>query len=274
MTSTSSLEPDGGTERGESVFDRVLVSVDGTEPGYEACRQVARLAAPGAPIEAIAVVNLADAMWAAYNAPRVSDELRQEAEAALQKAVGLIGERARSHFVNGAETAGLLREIEQTAATLIAVGWQGHRRMTEILIGGVAGELLHGAPCSVLVARPAEHADMFPRSLVVGLDGSAAADYALEAAEELAARFRIPLRVVTALGGKAVDLEQVRRRWPSVEEIDERPVEALVAASRSTDLLVVGSRGLHGIHALGSVSERVAHQAACSVLVARPRRHE
>ncbi len=40
-------------------------------------------------------------------------------------------------------------------------------------------------------------------------------------------------------------------------------------AERSTaaDLLVVGSRGLHGAKALGSVSERVAHAAASSVLV-------
>jgi nucleotide-binding universal stress UspA family protein len=33
------------------------------------------------------------------------------------------------------------------------------------------------------------------------------------------------------------------------------------------DILVVGSRGLHGLKSLGSISERVAHQAACSVLV-------
>ena len=35
------------------------------------------------------------------------------------------------------------------------------------------------------------------------------------------------------------------------------------------DLIVVGSRGLHGLRALGSVSERVAHGAKASVLVAR-----
>ena len=53
-------------------------------------------------------------------------------------------------------------------------------------------------------------------------------------------------------------------------EIDVRgPVETLVEASAGADLLVVGSRGVHGLCTLGSVSERVAHRAACSVLVVR-----
>jgi nucleotide-binding universal stress UspA family protein len=47
-------------------------------------------------------------------------------------------------------------------------------------------------------------------------------------------------------------------------------VKALVAAAREDDLIVVGSRGLHGPKALLSVSERVAHQAHCPVLVVRP----
>jgi nucleotide-binding universal stress UspA family protein len=46
-------------------------------------------------------------------------------------------------------------------------------------------------------------------------------------------------------------------------------VDALVDASHEADLVVVGSRGLHGVQALGSVSERVAHRAVCSVLVVR-----
>jgi nucleotide-binding universal stress UspA family protein len=36
-------------------------------------------------------------------------------------------------------------------------------------------------------------------------------------------------------------------------------------------LVLLGSRGVGGARALGSVSERVAHEARCSVLVVRPR---
>ena len=51
--------------------------------------------------------------------------------------------------------------------------------------------------------------------------------------------------------------------------VAQHPVVALVEAARDADLLIVGSRGLHGLKALGSVSERVAHDASCSVLVVR-----
>jgi nucleotide-binding universal stress UspA family protein len=181
----------------------------------------------------------------------------------------ILGDRGRKRFVNGFVTAALRREIEDTHSTLIALGSHGHRRVTEILIGGVAGELLHSAPCSVLVARHADDAERFPRSIVAGIDGSLAADSALQTAEQLATRFDVPLRVVTALRGRNVDLARIGVRAPSVEEIDAHPVEALVAASRDSELLVVGSRGRHGVRALGSVSERIAHQAFCSVLVVR-----
>jgi nucleotide-binding universal stress UspA family protein len=44
----------------------------------------------------------------------------------------------------------------------------------------------------------------------------------------------------------------------------------LTAASDSADLVVVGNRGLQGLKAIGSVSERVAHGARSSVLVVWP----
>ena len=53
------------------------------------------------------------------------------------------------------------------------------------------------------------------------------------------------------------------------EDLLDEPVPALLAASADADVLVVGSRGLHGLRSLGSVSERVAHAAGCSTLVVR-----
>lgn len=254
--------------RTESIFSRILVGVDGTEPAFEACRQVARLAETDAAIDAVSVVHLGPAVAAALEAAHAPDKLEREAEAALEQAAGILGDRARTRFLDGFVTPALLGELRAFGATLVALGSHGHRRATEILIGGVAGELLHKAPCSVLIARSAV-VDTFPRALVVGHDGSAQADHALAVAQHLALRFGSTLRVIAALDGKGVDLAQVHLRTPFSETVDEHPVKALADAAREADLLVVGSRGLHGLQALGSVSERVAHQAACSVLVVR-----
>ncbi|WP_026357295.1 universal stress protein [Mycobacterium sp. 141] len=55
----------------------------------------------------------------------------------------------------------------------------------------------------------------------------------------------------------------------AVEVVSGHPAEVLVEASRSADLLVVGSRG-HGAFAgmfLGSVSNHCVHHSKCPVLV-------
>src|SRR5262245_15569906 len=102
---STDTETDDGTAltRG-SLFARVLVGVDGTEAGLEACRQAALVADPRAPIEVIAVVHLGEAARAGFEAPREADRLQAEAERALEEAVRSIGARARPQFVDGLVT--------------------------------------------------------------------------------------------------------------------------------------------------------------------------
>ena len=105
-----------------------------------------------------------------------------------------------------------------------------------------------------------------PESVVVGLDGSASALAALATTNELATRLGATVEVVSATGDESTSPDST---WADkVTNWDPaHPVAALVERSRKADLIVVGSRGLHGLRALGSTSERVAHQAHCSVLV-------
>lgn len=266
MTRTE-LQPDQASPG--SVFGRIIVGVDGTEPGFQACRQAARLVEPGGWLEVFSAVHLAEATLAGFSAPRLAAELERDAAQALRAAESIVGPEAASRLVNGPPTESLLRELERRRATLVAVGSHGHSRVSEIMVGGTAGAMLHMAPCSVLIARPPRDEERFPGTLVCGIDGSAQADAALAVAQELSRRFDVSLRTVTALRGKDVDLAHVHLRSPYVEAMDKHPVDALVDAARGADLLVVGNRGLHGMRALGSVSERVAHRAPSSVLVVR-----
>jgi len=110
----------------------------------------------------------------------------------------------------------------------------------------------------------------FPQRIVVGVDGSPESAAAYETARRLAGRFTADLWPVVAHGGKSADKALVRRIVDGRhEDLPDDPVTALVAAAADADLVVVGSRGLHGLGSLGSVSERVAHQARASVLIVR-----
>jgi nucleotide-binding universal stress UspA family protein len=110
----------------------------------------------------------------------------------------------------------------------------------------------------------------FPKVVVVGIDGSPESAIAYAAARQLSERFGAEVWPVVAHGGKPVNRRMVhaivdRRR----EESQDEPVGALVTAAADADLVVVGSRGLHGLKALGSVAERVAHRARSSVMIVR-----
>jgi nucleotide-binding universal stress UspA family protein len=254
------------------IFERILCGVDGSPEGEEALRQAIVLRAPEGKILAVVVSNPAEAAHAGFQATRAASQIEEDAERAVEAArAALSGEgTAEVRHARGRPVQVLLELAERERATVLAVGSHGGRRAVGIALGGVATTMLHEAPCSVLVARPADEARRFPSSIVLGLDGSGESEAAATVAFDLRDRFGTALRVVVARGGKGVDPDSVQRIAGEVEPDPRPPVDALVDASREADLLVVGSRGLHGLRALGSVSERIAHQAACSVLVVRP----
>lgn len=255
-----------------SIFSRVLVGVDGSAAGGEAARQAGVLLEPGGELT---VLGAFDSMHAFVGdsvgmTPSViidSDAQREAAEAVVAQALEALP-GAKSKVVRGSSWQQLIDEAERQRDALIAIGSHGTGRTAGIIIGSTATELVHKAPCSVLIAR--EAGVDFPRSIVVGIDGSPESAYAFNVASDLSARFGVRLWNVVAHGGKGVDAAGVaeivgHRR----EDLQDDAVDALVAAAADADLLVVGSRGLHGLRALGSVSERVAHRARCSVLVVR-----
>jgi nucleotide-binding universal stress UspA family protein len=248
------------------VFDRIVCGVDDSAGSLAAVAQARTLVSPLGSLEFVAVVDPPAAVYSTYGAPAILDELTTDAGRQLDAAAEGVP-RARKELLHGGVVARLLEEIEGTHATLVAVGARGHSRAVGAVLGRAASHLLHRARCSVLVARPA--GDAFPTAIVAGTDGSPGAEAAVAVAQDLARRFDVPLRVIAATGGgQAVDLDSLAGIG-SVEMDGRAPAAALVAASRAADLLVVGSRGVKGPAALGSVSERVGHHAACSVLVVR-----
>ena len=250
------------------VFERILCGVDGTPASLVAVRQALRLQGEHGSVSLLAVANLAKAAQAGMAATHAAELMQHEAEAALAEALA-IAPSARSKLLDGDPVAVMLGQAETERATLIAVGSHGRRRAAGLLLGTVAARMLRDAPCSVLVARAAQDAEAWPGTVVAGVDGSHESAAAFTVARSVAARFGGSVRAVASTKDQ-LDREAAQAIASGLEEHGEPAVDVLVAASESADLVVVGSRGLHGLKALGSVSERLAHQARSSVLVVRP----
>jgi nucleotide-binding universal stress UspA family protein len=251
-----------------SIFDRILCGVDESEASVEAVRQAASLLEPGSRLAALAVLDEALTSEAGWMATRAADQLREDLLRNVERVRAEVP-AVEIEMIKGRPLPGLLERIERDRATLVAVGSHNVRRTPGIIIGSLSTALLHQAPCSVLVARQTEGLERFPGVVVVGVDGSPHAAKAFEAARAVAERTGAALHGVVATKGKDVDVESASALWSDCELEEGAPVQALVRRSKDAGLVVVGSRGLHGLKSLGSVSERVSHQAACSVLVVR-----
>ncbi len=257
------------------VFTSIVCGIDGSAESIEAARQAGRLAAPEADVTLAGIVNETAAVsigWPAVPIAGAARVTREAIEAGFEAArAELPGHVAvQQATVTGPPAPLSVVEARAREATVIAVGSHGHSRAAGIVVGSVATGLLHQAPCSVLLSRPA--GEGFPVSIVVGIDGSAHSGRAAAVAAVLAERTGATISGLVAMGGDKIDFALVRLvvndsgGFPLRD--DERdPVDAL--SHVEADLLVLGSRGLRGVRALGSVSERAAHRARCSVLVVR-----
>ncbi len=252
-------------------FRNVIIGVDDSPVADVAVEAGRRLLAPGGSVTLVGVdeIVVVGGGMGAMATTVISPYQGAARERVDRLAKTLEGVSAATVAVEGVPTNVLLETAAQRNADLVVVGSHDTGRVAGIVLGSTATAIIHDAPCSVLVARGSV-AGGWPRRIVVGVDGSAASHVALEAAREIAERAGAD--VVPLLGIETIslgDLANARERVSDLQESTDPPVKALVEAAETADLLVVGSRGLKGLKALGSVSERVAHQAACSVLVVR-----
>jgi nucleotide-binding universal stress UspA family protein len=176
----------------------------------------------------------------------------ERAETALAEAVRAASEAgidAAAEILPGQDPRSVLLE-EASRSDLLVVASHGGSRAGGIALGSTATAAVHRAHVPVLVARqPPEEVAIPERILDAARHG-----HAHQVAAEI-----VDLRA--ALGGRPTVIRASGKADESILE---------TAASESVALVILGSRGLSGARALGSVSERVAHRAPCSVLVARP----
>jgi nucleotide-binding universal stress UspA family protein len=264
-SSPATPKPRSGA-RPQGLFKDVVVGADGTAGSQLALRLAAHLRADDARLLALTVAEVQGAWRAGAEAGNWLNLLRAAAEDVRRACLHELDDipNASARVADGRPADLLLDAVRTRRADLLAIGARPSSRGLGVVFGSTATRLARECPCSVLVGRGNVEIEHFPQRIAVGVDGSPQAADAEAVGRLLAASHGGQLRRLVATGGEPVD-----PLWIDAE-IDRRPpVVALTDASREADLLIVGSRGPRGVKALGSVAERLAHRAACPVLIVR-----
>lgn len=259
-------------------FRSVLCVIHSGAANNEAVAQATLLASPQTELSFLAVAG------GAHGGGEESAAENGSVRLSLDKAAALAAERGVSasvRTVRGGNPSRLLLDAS-AGADLLVVGGPDDSRPGDVVLGSTASSAVHAAELPVLVARRPPEGRNFPRDILVATDGSPDSQRGVELAGRVAGAHESRIALVhisdgrtqphRTLGEDAVALTQeVGIEAATIEEFGN-PAEQVVAVARRerVSLLVVGSRGLGGAQILGSVGERLAHEAPCSVLVARP----
>ena len=210
----------------------IVVGYDGTDHGDDALA-LGRLLAGVAGAELVAACAYPDdPLGESAAAHAVTEDLRADAEAKLERArawlAGSGGGRPGAgpsagaaggmtdasggvslRAVAGGSPSHVLHELaEASGALAIVVGASHHGRVLRRLAGSTPDAVLNHAPCPVAVApdgyRDAVRGAGAVRQIAVAYDGSPEAQHALEVAASFARSGGARLRVVTAVNSAAV----------------------------------------------------------------------
>jgi nucleotide-binding universal stress UspA family protein len=281
---------------------RVVVGVDGSDTSVAAVRWAAREAASrrcGLTLVASISPPVSAAGFGPAYPPALDliGSLQVQAETMLTEVHGsLNGDDVITRVEVGSPSGVLVHASEH--ASLVVLGSRGRGGFKGLLLGSVGAQVASHAECPTVILRGEPRADA--RTVVVGIDESAAAQAAVAFAFDYADRHGLDLVAVHAWEVPAYDLIVVpsapipvpladvaddeirlaaevlagyRTEFPNVP-VEERlvrssAVDALLSAASDAALIVVGTRG-HGPAVgavLGSVSNGVLHKARVPVAV-------
>ncbi len=266
----------------------IVVGVDRSRGARIALEHAARRAGPdGRLLVATVVTPLSDAFGRAVSGLR--EERREAGQELVDRLAADVAVDTETHVLEGTAAERLAQLARESGADEIVVGSRGTGRLAAAL-GSVSHALLAHADHPVVVVPHAAGDSQRRRSVVVGYDGSPAAEAALAyAAAQAADGGRVvavhafdpvPDRLGRPRYQRALDASQARGRelLRSLEErgdvitslLEGPAARAIVAAAdaRDADEIVIGSRGFGPLRGIaGSVSHAVLHETDRPVVV-------
>ena len=284
----------------------IIVGIDGSPESDAAVSWAAHDAAiRGLPLTVVHVESPASATWSQAPALEQSPGEQQAESRSLLARASKIAQDAIADPAQVHITGELLSSInpvptlvEQShEAELIVVGSRGRGALSRSILGSVSAGLIRHAHCAVALIRDDPQMP-YPATgpVLVGVDGSTSDLAAAIAFEEASLRHADVLALhtwndidmnaipgydwspTTSKEGHILDVALAgwRERYPevSVENrlVSDRAAHALVDASESAQLVVVGTHGSGAFFGmmLGSVSNAVVQAVHRPVIVARP----
>ncbi|RZQ66133.1 universal stress protein [Amycolatopsis suaedae] len=286
----------------------MVVGIDGSEEALAAVRWAAAIAAGRH--RRLVLVHVVDDLLGYHRALPLRENMHEAMRERGHRLLGHARDAARE-VAPDVEIATRLRWDtvpavllgEAASAALLVLGTPQLRPLGRILVGSVTTALAAHAPCPVAVVRThtGEQAPPATGPVVVGVDGSAASEHAVELAFQEASWRGAPLVALHTWNDEFLAAVFAETGWeldrPEVEEHERellaqrlagwqekypdvtvhrlvtrgRPADRLLEQAESAQLLVVGSRGRGGFTGmvLGSTSQAVMAHARCPVIVAR-----
>lgn len=275
----------------------VLVGFDGSEGGRDAL-ELARVLSSIRGTRCIVASGLTYGPVSVHRA--LSDEESAEVEPLFVEARARLGDpEVETHVIGSRAPARMLVECaERESAGTIVVGSPHRGKIGRALLGSVAEQVLHHAPCEVVVAPhgyAAEHHEGYTK-IAVAVDGTPESKVALTWAEDLARQAGATIEILVASDPVVSDIEAEfppdapssmsdvleaalgsvdPALAPTGKKVDSgwRQVVRTIATALAegcgpdVDLLVAGSRRPMDRFLLGSVTKHLVTEAPCPVLV-------
>ncbi|CCQ13875.1 Universal stress protein UspA-like protein [Rhodococcus sp. AW25M09] len=283
----------------------IVVGVDGSSSSADAVQWAAGLAERVESPLHIASAVTQPAFYMGESASVVPREVWAEQRCAAERIVTDVATAVLARHpdsvvttsVHTATASAMMVELSRTARMLV-VGNSGSGPIVSALFGSTAQTTSNSALCPVVVWR--EGADIVDAPILVGIDGSATSEVAVDQAFDLASMFGVPMIAALAWSslsqGAALSLPgspdstEIEReqqlllseslagrseKYPdvAVEHVVRQgnPAHLLIDLSKRAGLVVVGSHG-RGVVAralFGSTSSNLTRHAHCPVMICR-----
>lgn len=281
LSKASQLDTDRTARPSAPMFADVLCALDGTPDSFTAVEQAAELAGPDGRLTLLEVTSFDHD---GSSRPPAIGPL--QAKGVVDRGIQIAKDAGVSSTVEVDPGSPPSRVVLDWASQrdLLALGAPSTSWFGGMFTGHVAVTAEGSLAMPMLVARTAPTGQQFARRLLVASDGLAGSDELVDFAGRVA-RARgasvVLLHATAGFGAKArrrTVEEQADRLRLALDGASELKLEAgsartvVVEATSAVgaSLVVMGSRRLKGLRAIGSVSRRVVHQGHCSVLLVPP----